>query len=47
MFTRPHHQRIAKVLESLDADLLKRITAFLLGVRQSPWDMVSIVNRLI
>jgi len=24
MFTRPHHQRIAKVLESLDADLLKR-----------------------
>ena len=24
MFTRPHHQRIAKVLASLDADLLKR-----------------------
>lgn len=24
MFTRPHHQRIAKVLESLDADLLKK-----------------------
>ena len=24
MFTRPHHQRIAKVLESLDADLLKQ-----------------------
>ncbi|MDA9352796.1 nucleotidyl transferase AbiEii/AbiGii toxin family protein [Porticoccaceae bacterium] len=24
MFTRPHHQRIAKVLESLDTDLLKR-----------------------
>jgi len=24
MFTRPHHQRIAKVLESFDADLLKQ-----------------------
>jgi hypothetical protein len=24
IFTRPHQQRIAKVLESLDADLLKR-----------------------
>ena len=31
MFTRPHHQRIAKVLESLDADLLKRHNCLFAG----------------
>ena len=31
MFTRPHHQRIAKVLESLDADLLKQHHCFFAG----------------
>ena len=28
MFTRPHHQRIAKVLEALDTDLLKQHNCF-------------------
>jgi hypothetical protein len=31
MFTRSHHQRIAKVLESLDADLLKKHHCFFAG----------------
>ena len=31
MFTRPHHQRIAKVLESLDTDLLKRHNCLFAG----------------
>jgi len=31
MFTRPHHQRIAKVLKSLDADLLKRHNCLFAG----------------
>ena len=31
MFTRPHHQRIAKVLESLDADLLKQHNCLFAG----------------
>ena len=31
MFTRPHHQRIAKVLESLDADLLKKHNCLFAG----------------
>ena len=31
MLTRPHHQRIAKVLESLDADLLKRHNCLFAG----------------
>jgi len=31
MFIRPHHQRIAKVLESLDADLLKRHNCLFAG----------------
>ena len=31
MFTRLHHQRIAKVLESLDADLLKRHNCLFAG----------------
>ena len=31
MFTRPHHQRIGKVLESLDADLLKRHNCLFAG----------------
>jgi len=31
MFNRPHHQRIAKVLESLDADLLKRHNCLFAG----------------
>jgi len=31
MFTRPHHQRTAKVLESLDADLLKRHNCLFAG----------------
>ena len=31
MFTRPHHQRIANVLESLDADLLKRHNCLFAG----------------
>ena len=31
MFTRPHHQRIAKVLESLDTDLLKQHNCLFAG----------------
>jgi len=31
MFTRPHHQRIAKVLESLDTDLLRRHNCLFAG----------------
>ena len=31
MFTRPHYQRIAKVLESLDADLLKQHNCLFAG----------------
>ena len=31
MFNRPHHQRIAKVLESLDTDLLKRHNCLFAG----------------
>jgi hypothetical protein len=31
MFNRPHHQRIAKVLESLDADLLKQHNCLFAG----------------
>lgn len=31
MFTRPHHQRIAKVLEALDTDLLKQHNCFFAG----------------
>ena len=31
MFTRPHHQQIAKVLESLDTDLLKRHNCLFAG----------------
>jgi hypothetical protein len=31
MFSRPHHQRIAKVLESLDADLLKEYNCLFAG----------------
>jgi len=31
MFSRPHHQRIAKVLESLDADLLKQHNCLFAG----------------
>ena len=31
MFTRLHHQRIAKVLESLDADLLKQHNCLFAG----------------
>lgn len=31
MFTRPHHQQIAKVLESLDADLLKQHNCLFAG----------------
>ena len=47
MFTRPHHQRIAKVLESLDTDLLKQHNCLFAGGTAIAWDMVSIVNRLI
>ncbi|MCS5592507.1 MAG: nucleotidyl transferase AbiEii/AbiGii toxin family protein [Gammaproteobacteria bacterium] len=31
MFSRPHHQRIAKILESLDADLLKKHNCLFAG----------------
>ena len=31
MFSRPHHQRIAKVLESLDGDLLKQHNCLFAG----------------
>jgi hypothetical protein len=31
MFNRPHHQRIAKVLESLDGDLLKQHNCLFAG----------------
>ena len=31
MFSRPHHQRIAKVLEALDADLLQQHNCFFAG----------------
>ena len=31
MFIRPHHQQIAKVLESLDADLLKQHNCLFAG----------------
>ena len=31
MFTRPHHQRVAKVLESLDGDLLKQHNCLFAG----------------
>jgi hypothetical protein len=47
MFNRPHHQRIAKVLESLDADLLKQHNCLFVGAQQLPCDRVSTVNRLI
>lgn len=47
MFSCPHHQRIAKVLESLDGDLLTKYNCLFAGGQQSPCTMVSIVNRLL